>query len=60
MISSKFHTWEQEKTSLWRKYTNKLKLSRSLSKHPILDLISVETIWIVSDRGMSDNISYYG
>ena len=60
LISSQVQTWEQAQHALWDSYHLKLKVYTTLSRYPLLDLMSVDTIWIVSDGGKGDAIGYYG
>ena len=59
-VSTLQHTWEQLKQQQWRKYQSILFKFSPVSKYITLDLLSTDTIYIVSDGGVADTEGYYG
>lgn len=54
------HTWEQFRQQQWRKYQSVLSKFSPVSKYIPLDLLSTDTIYVVSDGGVADTEGYYG
>ena len=59
-VSTLEKTWEQQQHHQWNKYQQTLLHFTPTSKYITLDLLSAETIYIVSDGGTVNNEGYYG
>ena len=47
-------------TRLWKLFKKSLQTYNTIKTYAELDLMTTETIWIVSDGGLANHNSYYG
>ena len=53
-------TWEQLMKHTWQQYNEHLNSYTVINKYIGIEIQSAETLWVVSDGGLDDNLGYYG